>query len=370
MLCEDKKQNTSYLTIRGKRFHYIWLRENCPSCRYTEPLQQLYDPKISDRPENPRPLSVELREQEDKLVIDWDENPRHRSVFSIDWLLKNSYDSHPPQEANNYFLWNKEQISLRSPQVFDALSIKDDSWIDQLFSLGFVVIENISPDKLEPFLSSVGPIYNVDYGTIFTLENGVMNPKSPRRPDGCGLPPHNDLSYWGAHRLAQFLYCVEHDAIGGESTLVDGFKVAEDFRADYPEYFQRLVETPVQFWLLDKDHHYQFCNTAPILECDSNGELKTVRFSKRNCRPHLPFEQLEDFYLAHNTFFNYLKNPDYQYQFRLKPHSCLLFQNFRTLHGRTAFDPNTGKRKLNAGYVDWNFFVGRKQFIKNELTFS
>ncbi|WP_287287707.1 TauD/TfdA family dioxygenase, partial [Okeania sp. SIO2B9] len=116
-----------------------------------------------------------------------------------------------------------------------------------------------------------------------------------------------------------------------------------------------------------ENHHYRFCNTATILECDRYGNLTTVRFSKRNCRPHLPFEQLEYFYQAYHAFFRYLKKPDYQYQFQLKSHNCLLFQNFRILHGRTAFDPALGNRKLNSGYVDWNFFVGRRNFQHQEF---
>ncbi|NEQ81908.1 MAG: taurine catabolism dioxygenase TauD [Moorea sp. SIO2I5] len=349
-----------YITIRNKRFHYIWLRENCPSCRYPAPYQQLYDPNISDRPEQPQPLSVELNE--DTLIIDWDETPTHRSVFSVEWLLKNAYDPKPEVESDSYILWDRAKLELELPKAYDARKITDDSWMNQLFSLGFVMLENILPNELESFLSSIGPIYNVDYGKIFALKTRAETKESLPPRDGCALPPHNDICYWGGHRLAQFLYCVEHQAIGGESFLVDGFRVAQDFRQDYPKYFQLLVETPVQFWLVDPHHQYRFCNTAPILECDRDGNLKTVRFSKKNCRPHLPFEQLEDFYQAFNTFFRYLKNPDYQHQFRLQPQNCILFQNFRIIHGRTAFDPSTGNRKLNSGYIDWNFFVGRRNF--------
>lgn len=354
-----------YLTVKDKRFHYIWLRENCSSCRYAAPYQQLHDPNISDRPEIPQPRSVELTEE--KLIIDWDETPGHRSIFDVDWLLANAYDPQPIRESDNYLLWDKTQIELQSPKVYDSGKINDDAWLNQLFSLGFVVIENIAPQELESWLSATGPIYNVDYGRIFALKTRAKTKESLPPRDGCALPPHNDISYLGSHRVAQFLYCVDHQAVGGESFLVDGFRVAEDFCRDYPHYFQLLVETPVQFWLVDSNHQYRFCNTAPILERDSYGNLTTVRFSKRNCRPHLPFDQLAEFYQAFNTFFRYLKNPDYQHQFRLKAGDCLLFQNFRILHGRTAFDPATGNRKLNSGYVDWNFFVGRKNFQNQEF---
>ncbi|MDB9517251.1 TauD/TfdA family dioxygenase [Roseofilum reptotaenium CS-1145] len=353
-------QTQSFITVKNKRFHYIWLRENCPSCRYAAPYQQLYDPNISDRPENPQPLSVDLNE--DTLIIDWDETPAHRSVFSVEWLLDHSYDPQPEVDSDNTILWDRAKLELRSPQTYDALKINNESWMEPLFRLGFVILENIAPDELESFLSSIGPIYNADYGKIMPLETRDRAKNSLPLSDGCALPPHNDLSYWGGHHLAQFLYCVDHQNPGGYSILVDGFRVAEDFRQDHPQYFQILVETPVQFWLLDKMHQYQFCNTATILECDREGKLTTVRFSKRNCRPHLLFEELEHLYQAYHTFFRYLKKPDYQYQFQLQPHNCLLFQNFRVLHGRTAFDPALGNRKLSSGYLDWHFFVGRKMF--------
>ena len=358
-------QTKSFITIANKRFHYIWLRENCPSRRYVAPYQQLYDPKISDCPEKPQPLSVELNEE--TLTIDWDETPVHRSVFSVEWLLKNSYDPQPELESDNYILWDRAKLELKLPQVYNIQGINNDVWMEQLFSIGFVLLENILPEKLESFLSSIGPIFNADYGTIMPLKTRDKAKESLSSRDGCPLPPHNDLSYWGGHRLVEFLYCVENHTPGGESTLVDGFRVAQDFSQDYPQYFQILLKTPVQFWLVDRSHRYRFCHTATILECDRSGNLTTVRFSKRNCRPHLPFDRLEDFYQAYQTFFCYLKKPDYQYQFQLKSHNCLLFQNFRILHGGTAFNPLLGNRKLNTGYVDWNFFVGRRNFQYQEI---
>ena len=356
----------SYITLENKRFHYSWLRENCPSCRYPAPYQQLYDAKISDRPENPKPLSVAIQDQ--KLIIDWEENPPHRSTFEISWLLSHAYDPQPETESESEkILWDKTWFEDHPPKQYDIRSLTDESWLDRLFDLGFVVLENIAPENLESFLSSIGPLHNTDYGKNFQLEAKAKTADSRSPGDGCPLPPHNDLSYWQGHRLAQFLYCVEHKAVGGESFVVDSFRVARDFSQHHPDFFQILADTPVKFWLIDRNHEYVFCNTARILELDTEGNVTTVRFSKRNCRPHVPFEQMESFYQAYSTFFGYLKNPDYQYHLRLKPGDCLLFQNFRILHGRTAFDPATGPRKLNSGYLDWDFFVGRRNFKLNRF---
>ena len=360
-------QNQSFITIDNKRFHYIWLRENCSTCRYTSPYQQLYDRKISYRPENPQPLSVELNEK--TLTIDWKETPAHRSVFSVDWLIENSYDPGPQLESDHSIFWDKATLESRSPNAYDARTIDRNNWMEALFRFGFVLLENMTPEELEPFLLDIGPIYNAHYGKIVPLQLNDSDKKTAYSSsrDGCPLPVHNDLSYWGGHRLVQFIHCIEHNNPGGASILVDGFRVASDFREDYPEYFQLLVDTPVQFLLSDQQNDYRFCNIATILECDRNGNLETIRFNKRNCRPQLSFTEIEEFYQAYNLFCRYLNHPQYQYQLKLEANNCLLFQNFRVLHGRTAFDPALGTRNLRTGYVDWNFFVGRRNFKKPEI---
>lgn len=63
--------NKSFLTVGGKRFHYIWLRDNCfcPECRRPNTLRKVYD--ISDCTSHPEPLLVE--EQDSELTILWNE---------------------------------------------------------------------------------------------------------------------------------------------------------------------------------------------------------------------------------------------------------------------------------------------------------
>ncbi|NEP52238.1 MAG: hypothetical protein F6K65_26945, partial [Moorea sp. SIO3C2] len=64
----------------------------------------------------------------------------------------------------------------------------------------------------------------------------------------------------------------------------------------------------------------------------------------------------------YKAFFEYLKSPDYQYCFPLKPGQCLLINNFRVLHGRTGYNTNYGSRHLEVGYLDWDYLKGRQKF--------
>ncbi|EAW34383.1 TauD/TfdA family dioxygenase [Lyngbya sp. PCC 8106] len=71
---------------------------------------------------------------------------------------------------------------------------------------------------------------------------------------------------------------------------------------------------------------------------------------------------MEKFYEAYSQFFRYLKSPDYQYHFRSEAGNCRMVQNFRVLHGRTAFDANSGPRHLESSYVAWDYFTARENF--------
>jgi alpha-ketoglutarate-dependent taurine dioxygenase len=227
-------------------------------------------------------------------------------------------------------------------------------WLDRLSTLGFVILKNIKPENLDSFLSSIGPIRDTEYGRIVTATVGKGLSSTVK-----ALPPHNDLTYCSDHRLAQFIYCAENDASGGESLVVDGFRVAQDFRRDRPEYFQILVETLLPFSRVQHEHQYFFRSQHPMVELDREGNIAAIRFSQKNCMPLLPFERIESFYQAYAAFARYINDLKYRYCFRLQPGYCLLMQNFRILHGRTAFDPSAGSREMRVGYVDWNYFQAR-----------
>ncbi|MDE5095348.1 MAG: TauD/TfdA family dioxygenase [Trichodesmium sp. St11_bin5] len=178
---------------------------------------------------------------------------------------------------------------------------------------------------------------------------------------GHALPPYTDYeSYMYASHLLQFLY---FKATNEDSTLVDGFRVAQDFQKHHPDYFQILVETPAQFQQFYTEWKYYHRRSRRIIELDIKGEVSGVYFGNSHaCNWDIPFDKMEKFYEAYSQFFRYLKSPEYQYHFRSEAEDCLMIQNFQVLHGRTAFDANSGSRHLEVSYVAWNYFTGREIF--------
>ncbi len=347
----------NFLTIQGKRFHYIWLRDHClsPQSRHPDSWEKLED--LSDRTLPPEPLSIE--EQDGDLIIDWNETPPHRSIFPISWLLDHAYDPQPQSLSSDAIFWKKAELEANPEKLYHSCSSDPQLWSDQLFTLGFVILKDIDPQNLDSFLSSIGPIRDTEYGRIVTATVGKGLSSTVK-----ALPPHNDLTYCSGHRLVQFIYCAQNNASGGESLVVDGFRVAQDFRQDYPEYFQILAETPLPFWRVQHEHQYFLRSQQTMIELDREGNLTAIRFSQKNCTPYLPFEQIESFYQAYTAFSSSINNLNYRYCFRLQPGHCLLMQNFRILHGRSAFDPSTGSREMRVGYIDWDYFLARHFYQK------
>ena len=359
----------NYLTVEDKRFHYLWLRDNClcPHCRHPSSFQKLYN--ISDRSNPPKPLSVALEAEE--LRIDWDENPSHRSVFPLSWLMSHAYDrpgkskKFPDQTKQNTdakILWDKTRIESYSPRPHDFRHCDRQSWIKEIFQLGFTVLENLKLEDLEPFLTdNIGPIYHTEYGAFAPVK--VKPGANDLAETGHSLSPHTDYPNRDQPPLLVCFYIVENTVSGGENILVDGFRVAEDFRRDYPDYFQLLAEIPIQFQQFYTEFQYFYHRSQTVLKLDPQGQVIEINFGhSHTCNWDLPFDQMEEFYAAYSAFFRYLENPDYQHCIRLQPGNCLLMYNSRILHGRNAFDANSGSRHLEVAYLVWDYLTGRQNF--------
>ena len=73
---------------------------------------------------------------------------------------------------------------------------------------------------------------------------------------------------------------------------------------------------------------------------------------------------MDKVYKAHHRFGNLLHDDKFQIKFRLGPGDIFSFNNRRVLHGRTAFDPNSGHRHLQGYYLDRDEIIGRLEYLK------
>lgn len=51
----------------------------------------------------------------------------------------------------------------------------------------------------------------------------------------------------------------------------------------------------------------------------------------------------------------------------MKPGQIQVFCNYRVLHGRGLFDPQTGSRHLHGCYMDWDMVESKRRALHAEL---
>ena len=92
-----------------------------------------------------------------------------------------------------------------------------------------------------------------------------------------------------------------------------------------------------------------------------DGRITAVRLNNRSMEPlRLPYEQAEAAYAAYRAWASLLGRPEFLLTLRLAPGDCLIFDNPRVLHSRTAFAapqsaPGEGaarERHLQGCYAD------------------
>lgn len=94
------------------------------------------------------------------------------------------------------------------------------------------------------------------------------------------LKHHLDLAYYESPPGFQFLHALRFDETvnGGESTFVDTFAVAEEFRRVYPEHFATFLRVPATF----QKRHLERSNPAvmvyqrPHIQLNHRDEVRLV----------------------------------------------------------------------------------------------
>ena len=150
------------------------------------------------------------------------------------------------------------------------------------------------------------------------------------------IGPHTDGTYSFDSPGYQMFHCLKFDGTGGESTLVDGFKVAD--RSARPTRSRSKccpsVKVPAQY--LGDGVHLRA--EHPVIGLDHNGDFAQIAYNNYDRAPFsLPRPRMTAFYRGLKLFNRLINDPAYEITMRLAPGTALLFDNWRALHGRRAY---------------------------------
>lgn len=341
------------------KLHPLWMRERSKESDAVDQIsmQRLYDP---EEIETNLKFSNAKKINEDQIIVRFSD--KHEAKYSLKELLSevNCYKDLPEKR-----LWDSSQINYKEFK-FDYNSDPDAQLLNILeyyHKYGFAIVTELKPSEGEiiNFAERIGFIRETNFGKTF-------NVKSKKQPNDLAytsieLGPHTDNPYRKPVPSIQFLFCVENSCVGGNSTLVDGFKVALDLKNNYPEEFNNLESTEILFKFTDNDAVLE--NIGKTIELDDGGQLKQIRFSNRlDFVPHHEPKKLETFYKSKRVFHKMINSEKYLINFRIPTGGLLIMDNYRLLHGRTSFNTSEGSRFLQGLYIDHDSIESKYKILK------
>jgi gamma-butyrobetaine dioxygenase len=355
------------------RFPAVWLRDNCPcaECRNPGSGQKLND--VTELPEGLAVLAA--GDAGDSVVVTFAPDG-HRSALSRAWLAGHALDGYGPGDGrteDDKELWRPADLAARAggwpegcwPRYL-AEPAERVRVLDAVLRWGFVMLRGVPPEPglVLEVAASFGFARETNYGRLFDVR---VEPRpgnlayTSRR-----ILPHTDNPYRDPVPTVQLLHCLHAADAGGDTGLVDGFAAAREFRATDRTSFDLVAGIPVPFGYKDKSTELRA--SQPLIELDPRGRIRGVRFNNRSAGPlRLPYEEVIAFYAAYRRWAGLLARRERQLNLRLAPGDCLVFDNTRVLHARTAFSV-TGGRHLQGCYADLDGLASTLAVLRREET--
>ena len=328
------------------RFLKLWLRDHCacPECLHPETRQRQID--TFAQPAAPAIRHHQLVDGGAALDVIWAEDG-HASRYDAAFLAGIAAEAEPPRLET----WDRAALDNAPPSVGHEAVMESDTglrqWLEQVERRGFCFVEGVpaTAEATQALAERVAYIRHTLFGGFWDFTADMEHKDTAYTTLAIG--PHTDGTYSFDAPGYQMFHCLEFDGEGGESTLVDGFRIAEILRHDDPEAYAVLTSVRVPGRYLDEGVSLRA--ERPLFR-EERGRLRQVSYNNHDRAPFwLPESEMAAFYRALKAFDALANDPALVYQRRLEPGTALLFDNWRVLHGRLAY---RGHRRLAGAYLN------------------
>jgi gamma-butyrobetaine dioxygenase len=343
-ICNDQ------ILVGNQRFSSSWLRRECPCPECRHPSSGQYRLEMSTTLDDERPVDCQL--EGEQLIVDW-RSPKtsHRSRYEMKELTDTL--TSPQRLVKSAWAAGEGQKLLLRP-FNERLA-----WLGDLVRDGCALTSLPSINDFDDFVFEFEEPFRIVRGVTF--DDVIYDPDSTDIAFTSDLlTAHSDNSFYNGPGIAQFMYCVANEAEGGESTLVDGFRVARDLREADPQAFELLSSVEFEFYQRYESPSLVLVNRTPIIRLDASGEITELVYSQKNMVLRGRATD-SDAISAIKKLAAMLADPFYELSFKLEPGQCLMMENSRVLHGRRAFQA-AGKRHLHNCYILWDHIVGSYRY--------
>lgn len=326
----------------------VWLRMHCPceACM----LIEIGERRVTiTSPDEWTPTSV--NQKDSMTTVTWASG--HVSTYESGFIALMEAKAHRRQWVPT--LWDGTHTVAEINH--DHFMTDTDARIAALVRYraeGVLVLRGVptSGTPSEDFLDSIRiPIWEGPFG-LRSIDTQVQTTAYNVAETAEALPPHTDLAGYQWPPSGQMLHMLINEAAGGDSLVVDGWRVLTEFRADEPTMFETLTQVAVAHRIFSEDR--ETYARAPLVRLDTSGEINGFRFSNQTLQP-LPLDEprLAEWYRAYTELTRRICMPTQSAIFRLATGDAYLTHAHRVLHARTAFSAN-GERCIRDVYFEFD----------------
>lgn len=345
----------STVTLDGLEVSALWLRDACGcfECRHAGSGQRLRSLLSLDPDTGASVVDVNGDDVEITFAPDG-----HVGRYSLAWLAANApgrgevFDDRADRGRR---VWSAVDLAHGPPGVaWNDLVEPGTSRaaaMHKLFDLGLLLVRDV-PVVVRQVLEvarTFGFVRTTNYGDLFDVR---VEPQPINLAfTGRAIAPHTDNPYREPVPGIQLLHCLSSSASGGENVLIDGFAAAAVLRAEDLSAYEVLTTTRLTFGFQDATTSLRASGTT--IEVNAAGAVRGIRWNERSIEPPQVAPHLVDeVYRSLRAFAAVLARPELELHITLAPGDCIVFDNTRILHARTAFADGAGARHLQGCYAD------------------
>ncbi len=365
---DGRQVHVTFADGRQRTYSAQWLRHCCWCAECGNPADGIRFTTVASIPPDIAPVNAGTCNGD--LVLTWPDG--HRSAYGSDWLAANAYDD---EARRRRAAWQPATWRAELADDFPTVDWTDagDGADGQLHAYrllaryGIVRIDNLGTDPActEQLANLVGPIHETTvYGRIYDVRAEPVAKLGAKT--GMAQAPHIDDAFYYSPPGIDIFHCLVNTDVGGMSTYVDGFAIAESLRADEPDAFEALTTLPVTH-VRRHPGEINLRSRSPVIRLDEFGRLSGIRYFDRALGPlDVPASDVDRLYDAIRAFSGRMLSPEFTAAIRVEPGQGVLIDNHRVMHGRTEFDPASG-RHIRLCHVPRDEFHGRLRELSLQL---
>ena len=344
--------------------HALLLRENSPDPGTIHPKAREMCISPTDIDSDLKIISAGIA---DNGAISVSFSDGTQSEFHPGWLKGTGW--HQESKSPQYSSWRHKDLS--EPPTFHGPDVLTDqslflNWLEALNKYGVARLQHLPQQDglLEKIVTQIGPVRETNFGRQYTLV--IKDDPDSQAYTSDMLLQHIDLPTRETPCGLQFLYTRENTAKGGEGIYADGYKIAEDLRAEEPEHYLSLTQDIWQYNNRAKNSDYRA--SGPVVETNINGDITGIRYNTFLRAPlNAPTRIQARAYKAYRAFCARAQNPHYWLTIRYQPGDLFSFDNRRVLHGRKGYEAKGGERFIEGIYSDRDDLYSRIRTLKRQI---